>query len=63
MLLIKIDPLWVYQGVWRQVGTHVSDSDLWGCPRARVMIVFVFYVDPHFPYIGYFGVYDAYEGI
>ena len=38
------------------VGTYVSNSDPWGCPGARVMTIFVFYVGPHFPNIRNFDV-------
>ena len=42
------------------VGTYVSNSEPWGCSGSRVMTIFVSYVSPHFPHIGYFG---EYEGI
>ena len=29
------------------VGTYESNSDLWGCPGARVMTIFRSHVDPH----------------
>ena len=33
--------------------------DLGGCSKTRVMTIFVFHVDPHFPNIGYFEVYGG----
>ena len=45
------------------VETYVSNSDPWECPGARVMTIFVSYVDPHCPNIEYFEVYGTYERI
>ena len=44
------------------VGIFVSSFDLWGCPGARVMTIFVSHVGRHFTNIGYFEVYGRIWG-
>ena len=41
------------------VGSFWLNLDPGGCPGARVMTIFVFYVGPHFPNIVYFDVYGG----
>ena len=41
----------------------MTNSGPAGCPGARVMTIFVSYVDPHFPNIGYLKYMVVYEGI
>ena len=44
---------------WDMVGSFWLNLDLGGCSRTRVMTIFVFFVGPNFPNIGYFDVYGG----
>ena len=58
-MLINFDLLWAWQNIWGYGRIILVEFGPWGI-RTRVMTIFMFFVGPNFPNIGYFDVYDVY---